>query len=417
MGIFDTGGGPQPGPNPTQNIFGQMTTSSGNSGLDYYLKTGDWAGKVMGLPNPYAYLGDPNQYKQQDQQQQQPNYQQQLFEMLNAGLNSGAPSTLTPQQVRAAAQQQAGLQFDPQIAAINAEMARAKTQTGQNTKQLSDLYGQLANSYGPDVKTAKANNAAAKQAEASALKQLQSQVGGQYQDSQNQQKTELTKLGLQDILPSTTANQKADLQFLGNLNNTESAAQQRALDLQGQADQSFYQQGRGIAQTEGAQNISDLTNALGQYLNQEGTQLSSLQANKAAAVNSFMNQMQNSQNDAVSKFQQSRWDNALKLLQAYDTMTKGQTNQQTPKGWLGALNILQNSQGTSGYQGLSDQFHNLLDQPDFRQGQFQGANGTMYKMTPEQAANEARSWAQQQGLSSADTLALVNSVVARYGGL
>lgn len=347
-------------------------------------------------------------------QEPQPGSLEYTIKKLIAGMDAGKPKMLSDQEIKARAQSEAGIQYGPQIKAIQAEMARAKTSAGRNQKSLGKIYANLAGSYSGDVKTSAANTKAAKASESAALKELQGSVSGNYSKQMGDQAAEMSKLGISDALPSSTANQKADLQFLSKLNQTGSAAQQQNIDLQGLGDKSYYQQGSGIAKTEGAESITDLTSQLTDYLNQQGSQLGAVKGQQASATSQLMNQLRSGQSDSYGKWDSDRWGRLLQLAQLQESIAKQSGTAKTPtKGMSGALSYLQSALPDSSRSASA--LNNVLQSQETIDNRRQAKNGDLLKQNPYSMVAQARDYAAKNNLSAEETDALVMSLYTFYG--
>lgn len=373
---------------------------------------------VGGTPNSGPLGNPPFQLPVIQPEDPMQNYLNQLLR----GVNAGRPDIDSLAELRARASKQAGLQFDPEIQALIGERNATKGRATRNRKEIGSLYGDLADEYLGDIKTSKKQTAEAKKTEKAAYNQLQKDLTGQYSKQLDNQSEELKDLGLSAALGESTKGQKEDLGFLKSLNATESGAQQRAIDLAGLGDASFYQKGSNIAKHEGAETISDLMTQLEEYMRQTGGQLSSLKGQKASAVEQLFNQFQNQQGDANTQFENNRWNRLLQIAQLQRSLTNdqisqmGQGQEMPSKGLEGALGLLNQSLGGNS-QNSVNAFMNLLQTQEFREGRFQSKDKQVVKMTPENAAYQARQYALQHKLSPQETDALVKSVYAYYGKL
>ena len=349
---------------------------------------------------------------------------QNYLNQLLRGLDAGRPNAMSIAELRNQARKQASLQFDPEIEALIGERSATKSRAGKNKRRLTSLYGGLADDYLADVKTSKKQTKEAKNAESQAFKQLQKDLAGQYSAQLEAQSKELSDLGVEAALGEATKGQKEDQSFLANLNATESAAQQRAIDLSGLADASYYQKGSNIARHEGTEAVTDLMSRLEDYLRQTGTQLSSLRGQKASAIEQLVNSMQTNQSNQASQFEQNRWGRLMQVAQLQRALTNDQiaqmgagAQQKVPsRGLEGALGILNQSLG--GNDGnASSALMNLLQSQEFREGRFESKNKQIVEMTPNNAAYLARQYASKNKLSAQETDALIKAVYAYYGKL
>ena len=367
--------------------------------------------------SPFGMLPNVANPMAQDPMQ---NYLNQLLR----GMDAGRPDALSIQELRAKANKQAGLQFDPAIQALIGERSRAKKRAGRNKKEIGSLYEGLARDYLGDAKTSKAQTKEAKKAEQDAYKQLQKDLAGQYAGQLDDQSKEMENLGIEAAFSESTKGQREDMDFLRALNATESGAQQRAIDLTGMADLGYFQKGSNVAKQEGNEAITDLMTRLEDYLSESGTQLSGLRGQKASAIAELMNSMEMRQDDKVSQFEADRWNRLLQIAQLQRAVTNDQISQMAAgakgtelpsKGLEGAMGILGQSLPNS--ENASSALMNLLQTQEFRENRFEGANDQIVKMTPNNAAYLARQYASKNKLTPQETDALVKAVYAYYGKL
>lgn len=344
----------------------------------------------------------------------------QSFQQLLDSLKSNQSAMPSSADILQQAQRQANATYDPQIAAIQRAMSNQKTTAAKNKGELQSLYGGLANSYGPEAKAAKAQNATAKKNEAAQFKATQQDLANQDAQVRQQQEKELARLGVQSALPETLKGQDEGASFLDKLMAQQSQAQQQSLDLLGSGDQSYYQQGRGIAQLTGNNAVTDLMSQLNQYLQGASGDISTLQGQKAAAIQQLQQQLQSSAASEAQKQQASNWDNLFKLMQFY----AGQQNNGAGSIKSGMTGAQQLAQQFFPGNGLSNQFEQsklagslveLLNQKPFIAGQIPGPNGTSNRLTPEAAGNLAQTYASQQGMTDAEKKAFYAMVMAYYG--
>lgn len=345
-------------------------------------------------------------------------YLQQLLQQLTQNAQMGSP-TLGAQQlaeIARTAQKQASSQYDPQIEAIRREMGITKGRAKSNSKELKALYGGLANSYAGDVEASRKSYAAYGKQEKQDLKELQGMLGKDYGKALAAQNKEFSDLGISAASAEAGSQQREDLDYLQKLSAVESQSQQNALSQMGAGEETYYREGRGIAGLEGNNAVSDVMSQLNDYLTQRSGDITGLEGQRAAAVEQLKSQLQGQAQQQLQQAQQENWDRFYKLAGLYNTIagSGGQGPKQYTRGLLGANQLLGDQLGATRGGQVAGTLQELLGQQPFREGRVKSGNDYI-KMTPEQAASYAASYADQQGLSSTDKLALVQAVLAYYG--
>lgn len=338
---------------------------------------------------------------------------------LLASIQSNQPQGMSAQDILSQANHQVSMQFDPQIAAIQREMGRTKKRAGANKGELTHLYGALADSYGPDTVTSKKQYESATKAAKAQQKELQGQIGKTYSDDLQQQTDAFGNLGISDALGQTTKQQKTDLDYLSKLNATEGQSQLDALSQQGNADITYNREGAGIARAEGAGAVTDLMTQLNDYLSQKGGDVATLQGQRKSSLQVLQDQLRQQSAKATQDYNQTAWGQLFQLMGFQNTLNQqGQQGQQqkTPTtGLLGANQSFADFFGnTQQAKDMSGRFQELLQQKPFREGRIK--SGPDYiKLSPEQAASFAASYADDQQMSQQEKLSLIQAVYAYYG--
>lgn len=358
----------------------------------------------------------------------EPSLAETLLQQLIAGLGANQPKMLSLEEITNQANQQAGSQYNPQIQAIRDLIRDAKGDAKANKKDIQALYKDLAGGYREDNAWLQKELKTAKSGETEALEALGINLTGQYDQQKADMAANFANLGISDSLPLATAGMGSDQDFLNSLNQTESAAQQRYYDSIAASNNSYFTKGASIANQRGVESIEDLMASLAGYIDQARGEISTLQGQKSSTAQDIINQMQQSQSQAAS--QNDSWDQMAQLLGIVNSMNNTQYQQQMDmlqlqnqgqgqvklpsEGISGAQAVLQQMLG-GGSQNAVSALQNFLQTVTQREGSFVGANGQANKMTPTQAAFEARKYADTMKLSPQERDALVQAVYAYYG--
>ncbi len=363
---------------------------------------------------------------------QGPSLRDTLIQQLLAGINQGgAPKMKSMAQLRAEAAGVVGAQYDPQIAAIKELMGNAKSDAKVNRKDIQALYADLAGSYKEDNAWLQKELKAAKSNEAKSLGTLTNRMDDTLDAQTADMAADFEKLGISDTLPAATQQMQNDNSFFDQLNATESGAQQRYYDAISAADNSYYNRASSIAGQRGVESVESLLGNLRDYLTQARGEISSLEGQRGAGIAQMLSQLQTAQSQAASGYQNDTWDRMAKMfgivsqsegmdfnqqLQLYKLMQQQNGQKPATTGIMGAYDTLSQLLGNNSTNAVSA-LQNFLQTTTQREATFEGANGQPNKMTAQQAAYEAKSYAEKVGLSPQETTALVQAVYAYYGKL
>lgn len=332
-----------------------------------------------------------------------------LMKKLIASMGGGyaAPSESS---LEAQARQVAGLQFDPQIAAINRAMGRAKTNAAYSNVAIGKLFKGLSQSYGADKKETKGLFKHAKEEEKARLADYTEQTKANYQDSMNSLTESFKHLGIEAAAgESTTGAIVKDEASNLQRGTTESSAEQKALGTQETGDLSYWEKGMGTAQMEGTQRQADLQTMLNQYMQEQTGQQESLKAQKQLTYQNALAKLQQEVQSQAAKQSDATWDRLMQLgkfqmeVGRYNKSMAGQ-DKAFGKGLTGASNYLHDQFVNSQWGAGEGERYNSVIQ------------GMILNLPPgisaEQAASAAANEARRRGMSAT---VMSRAMLAYYG--
>lgn len=369
---------------PTEAGAGQVyqnwAAQQNGGALPSFVTNGNGGGFISAAPGgPQAPMSPLDQLLAQQQQQ------------LNAIGNVGNYE-MPYSQIQSMAQNLTNAQYDPQINNLLGQIAQQKQLTSVNEGKASDMYNALAQSYVQDIPQVQAQA----QQEANTAKQqytdAQQQLQQQYANQSNDQQAALNKLGIQAAQgggSSGNANVQAQnapgVQGVGQQQSTDQKYLQGQMALQGQqAQNQLAEQSNSATQyqhsmsdssrLQGANDVTNLQNALQNYLTGAQTQQQSLVGAKANALSGMEGQLQwkNIQNA------QTQYQNAFNRIMAQnnfglDVQKEQDVNTNAMNSLLAALQEntqhygpgTANQPGTSGnmggIDGAAQELKNLYD--------------------------------------------------------
>lgn len=389
-----------------ENIFGNVF----NAGiLSPYIRT------TTGAQIPGHGTIDPSAQKLPPLNQT-PNVSNQpsLTDILLQAALGGGPSIDTS-QIQKQAQEAAGLQFDPQIAALQGQIAATQQRANTNKQQLGDMFNSLSTSLKGEIPGINQNFAQGSSDISDQYKQLQSQIAGQYADANAQEQDLMKRLNLQAAAPNIVAQQASDQAFTQNQNATSQQDTLDALKLLQQGAVDFTNEGSQIAKTEGTQRQADLMNQLEQFMQQATGQVNSIEAQKSSAAANIFNQLLGQTQQQASQEQQNRFSNLLDIAKL-----EQQQQNQTPnysQGPLAASQFLGENDPANASK-LNSFLLSVLQLPQFTTGRSNSTfGGESVPLTPEAAASIAQQTAQQAGMSPTDQRNIYLAMLAYYGRL
>jgi len=285
----------------------------------------------------------------------------------------------------------AGLQYDPQIAQIQALMNNAKKTTKEQQGVVKSTYEDLANSYKGDVKHAKKIAADAHHQETAQLQDLKNGLKNDYADSMSMLRDKMSQLGIESAAPDVLPDLAGDLTNYTSRADKESADYQRAISQREAGDTSYFTKGAPIARMAGAEGSAKLSEALQQYLFQQQGQMGQLQAQRQLAIQSAMGQMQQDQ----AGIQSDVWSRLKDISKQEQSLLKPKT---FGSGLSGASNYLTEQFTNNPYDrqfgvGEASRYLGIL------QSLIGNMGGEQFRLSPEQMVNRAAQYAKKAGIS------------------
>jgi hypothetical protein len=236
--------------------------------------------------------------------------QQQLFNQANSIRVAATPL----EQLRSMAEQQVGLQYDPQIAALGQEVRTHQKRAGRSEKQARSMYGALAQDYLSQLPDMTAQYAAEDQATNQRYQQAQDQMQGNYDKNAQQQDAVLKQLGIQAAAPDASQQAKDDNAYFANQSKLD---QQTALDALNEQQNSQMDYTRNLgnnARMAGENTAQDIGQQLSDYLGQAESAMTTLRGQKGAAIEALLSQMQQQDQQRVQSQQQQEFSNMMQLF-------------------------------------------------------------------------------------------------------
>jgi hypothetical protein len=258
-----------------------------------------------------------------------PGYQEQnplggLYEQLLGMLTSG--SGVNEADLMAQIRGQFDPVYDARRQAIEGMMSQAEGRTDRNRADVESLYGDLAEDYERLAPEAKAQAEQA-QAEVEQLYgELRSNIEGTYSRISDEQSDQFKQLGIEEVAPSVL-NPQAEQAAAASADASELQAinAQRYMDI-GNMDQRYYREGSPLATLTGANRSSDLLVQLQDYLAGREGDITQLEAERTAGIQSAYTQLaQQAQSQAFQQQGQQAgmlWDILQSQLQGQQEPTE-----------------------------------------------------------------------------------------------
>lgn len=303
-------------------------------------------------------------------------------------------------------------QFDPQIANTKQDMAGAKKRAAGAKQDIGAIYDDLVNYYESQVAPTKQRAQEAKETAANNASGVKESITNDYATRIRDQVDEFKRLGIQAAEPSATQAQDSDLaNALAVADNTQ-AAENAALNQQAQGDLAYWTEGAGIAGREGAEQQSNITEQLNQFLNDQSQQLTLLKGQKSAAYHQGLFELQQQAANAASQQQNELWDRMLQLAQlklSAARLGQDQADSGPGRGLSGALSFLNNQQLGDTFQQYLAESQRWATTPQAK-AMYGGAVDT-----PEEWAQVMRDNAANKGQSSQNQQALWQAALRYFG--
>lgn len=335
-----------------------------------------------------------------------------LENMLKGGMGS---SGMSDKEIAQLISQSVGGTFDPQIKAIQQEMGRAKGRAKTARADLKALYNDLSGYYDSRMGATKSMYSGAQKDSQARTAGLKNSITADYTERLKEQVDMYKQLGIEAAAPSATEGQYADQASQLGTADIMGNAEQQALDVQSRGDQTYWNEGAAIAQTEGAEQQTNVITQLQDYLNQQGSSVAGLQGQKNAAYSQAMLEAKQKRADQANQQQNQIWSRMLALAKLKQSAAKSGSASagKTPtKGLAGVASYLPS-------QRLADEFQTSMQQAvTWNQSpQAKQYYGGEVPNTPEEMAQVIRDNAANRGLSPSDQLALWQAALVYYNKL
>lgn len=346
-----------------------------------------------------------------------------LYKQLLLNMGSGNVTMQSPEALRALAEKQINLQFDPQINALKQEMAERKKRYAANKKELLELWNDLSLSYGDESGLSSSYYDSAISDQSDRASNFEQMMRDNYDESLDYMGNEFDKLGIQDTSAYTDPLMSSGLEEANRLYQNSNDGFEQYLNTNASAEGDYLSGMADSARMHGAEGAQDLLEELTYYLDSANSNLTNLRSQRGTSLELLIAQMAQQQQEAQAKAQQQMFDNLLNagkfrldLQGMSNNLNQAQTSN-SPTYNSGLLGANQQFTGNPNANNLSGILQELLQKQEFREGRFQAADGTIVKLTPAQAASYALQEAQNRGLGAQDTLQLMNAVYAYFGQL
>lgn len=325
---------------------------------------------------------------------------------------TGGTSGISDKQLKQLLSQSVNGTYDPQIKAIQQSMSGAKKRAGTARADLKALYADLSGYYEGRIPATQKMFGIAEKDAANRTSSLKNSITSDYTNRLKEQVDMYKQLGIEAAAPSATQGQYADeagqLAIADNTGNAEQAA----LSEQDIGDSNYWNQGAGIAQTEGTEQQASVIQQLNDYLNTQGSSIATLQGQKSAAYSSGLLDAKQKAADAATQKQNQIWQHMLDLAKLKQSAAKASSvsSGSTPsKGLTGVAAYL-------GSQRLADQFQQSLGEATTWANTPQGKQyyGGHSPNSPEEMAQVIRDNAANRGLSADDQLKLWQAALVYY---
>lgn len=332
-----------------------------------------------------------------------------LEQMLRSQMGSKG---MSDKEIAALISQSVGGTFNPQIKALEQEMNRAKGRAKTARADLKALYADLSGYYNAQGDRSSARYGGAQKQSQARTQGLKNAITQDYTERLKEQVDMYKSLGIEAAAPSATEGQYADQASQLGTADIMGAADQQALDVQQRGDQTYWDEGAAIAQTEGAEQQTNVITQLQDFLNTQGASVAGLKGQKSAAYSQAMLEAKQKRADQMNQQQNQIWSRMLALAKLKQSAAKsgGSGAGKTPtKGLAGIASYL-------GNQRLVDEFQTSLQQAvTWNQSpQAKQYYGNEVPNTPEEMAQVIRDNAANRGLSPSDQLKLWQAALVYY---
>lgn len=337
-----------------------------------------------------------------------------LQAMLAAQMKGGS-SGMSDKEIAQLISQSVGGTYNPQIKAIEQEMGRAKSRAKTARADLKALYADLSGYYNAQGDRSSARYGGAQKGAQARTAGLKNAITQDYTERLKEQVDMYKQLGIEAAAPSATEGQYADEASQLGTADIMGTAEQQALATEQRGDQTYWDEGAAIAQTEGAEQQTNVITQLQDFLNTQGASVAGLKGQKSASYAQAMLEAKQKRADQQNQQQNQIWSRMLALAKLKQSAAKsgGSGSGKTPtKGLAGIASYL-------GNQRLADEFQTSMQQAVTwnQTPQAKQYYGGEVPNTPEEMAQVIRDNAANRGLSPSDQLKLWQAALVYYNKL
>lgn len=382
---------PQASAPGTQTPMGQLYPGINSNGGVGTIYGPGLPGQPGGVGGPSLEAANQQAAMQQQAQSMSPLDQLLAQEQSQMGAIGNISNYEMPySQIQSMANNMVDAQYDPQINNLLGQIAQQKQLTSVNQGKASDMYNALAQSFSNDIPAVQQQT----QQEAAQTKaqyaQSQQQLQQQYQNQSGQQQAALNKLGIQAAQGGGSAGnsnvaaqpapgvqgvgqqQATDQNYLQGQMALQNQQAQNQLAQQGSSAVQYQQAMANSSQLQGQNDVTNLQNALQNYLTGAQTQQQSLVGAKSDALAGELGQLQwqniqNAQTQYQNAFNRVLAQNqfGLGVQQEQDTNTNNmntllaQLQENQNQYGSGTVNRPGTTGNSGGIQGAATELSNL----------------------------------------------------------
>lgn len=332
--------------------------------------------------------------------------------------NMQGPSTA---DLQSQANQQASLKYDPLIKQLQDNLSSAKTNEGQASQKVGDLYNSLGRAIAAQLPGITQQFSAQEDQSRQNYATLQDQIKNNYQGAQAAQAAELQKLGIQAALPQSTQKLQDDQQYLTGQAANNGQAINDAMRMMGQGQKDFMQRASAIAPTQGTNLQASLAQQLLNLQNSINQQIAGYQSQKGQAAASILSQLQNQASANYGKQQSDLIDQTMKLAQLENLTNPGIFGEKPKapaepsyKGISGVSKYFADNAGTNDPNALMKMFNDFENSNQLRQLTGPGGIGSPTLETAWPVLQQIAT-SEMPGIPNSALQELFNALAIKYG--
>lgn len=339
----------------------------------------------------------------------------QLERLQNPGSYMTDPANIA-KQARAAAD----AQYNPLIAGLRIQKSQSEARGQRNKEELGRMFSSLGTSLEADIPGMQQQFQQTKDATAKEYQNLQSNITGQYAQTQADQEALLKRLGIEAAGAETLPQQQRDKDFFVNTAATQGQTMQSAIGQEERGATEWTRKGGQQARIEGTQRQADLMNAIMEMAQTYDSQIGSNEAARESAYQSNLGQLNTQAQSQATDSAQNAFNNYLKSISLARDLRNDERSltSQAPTAVKSIADVANRSLGLgldqAGAQRVQNVFSTTLQSnPLVRSGVDPNNNNVPYSdqamaaMMMEQGRN--------QGLSQSELNALYTAALEFFG--